>query len=317
MPNVERLSVGVIGLGSMGLGTALSLIEGDHDVHGCDVDPAASAALAAAGGRVGDSPAELASRCRVLIVLVVNAAQVEAVLFGDQGVVTTADPGTLIMQCATVAPDDARRYAQRLAAHGLLMLDAPVSGGAVKAREGALSVMASGSEAAFDLAAPVLDAMADTVHRLGDACGAGSSVKLVNQLLAGVHIAAAAEAVALGLRLGLDARTVYDVVRVSAGNSWMFENRVPHMLDGDYTPRSAVDIFVKDLGLVSDAGRALRFPLPISATALQQFVAASAAGHGGDDDAAVIKVFARLAGLQLPGESSAGDADAASSGGKS
>jgi len=316
MPNVERLAVGVIGLGSMGLGTALSLIEGGHEVHGCDVDPTASAELAAAGGRFGASPADLATRCQVLIVLVVNAAQAEAVLFGDQGVVTTAAPGTLVMQCATVAPDDARRFAERLSEHGLLMLDAPVSGGAVKARQGALSVMASGSEAAFDLAAPVLDAMADTVHRLGETCGAGSSVKLVNQLLAGVHIAAAAEAVALGLRLGLDARTVYEVIRVSAGNSWMFENRVPHMLDGDYSPRSAVDIFVKDLGLVSDAGRALRFPLPVSATALQQFAAASAAGYGGEDDAAVIKVFARLAGLQLPGEPPAGERDAESSGGR-
>jgi L-threonate 2-dehydrogenase len=305
MPNVERLAVGVIGLGSMGLGTARALIDGGHEVHGYDVDPAANAALAAAGGSVASSPAALATRCQVLIVLVVNTAQVDAVLFGEQGAASTAAPGTLVMQCATVAPHDARRLAAALEAYGLPMLDAPVSGGAAKARAGALSVMASGSEAAFALAAPVLDVMADTVHRLGDACGAGSSVKLVNQLLAGVHIAAAAEAIALGLRLGLDARSVFEVIRVSAGNSWMFENRVPHMLDGDYAPRSAVDIFVKDLGLVADAGRALRFPLPVSAAALQQFLAASAAGHGGEDDAAVIKVFARLAGLQLPGQATA------------
>jgi len=307
MPNVERLAVGVIGLGSMGLGTARALIEGGHEVHGYDVDPAANVALAAAGGAVASNPAELAGCCQVLVVLVVNTAQVNAALFGEQGAAVAAAPGTLVMLCSTVAPDDARRCAAALEAHGLLMLDAPVSGGAARAREGALSVMASGSEAAFALAAPVLDVMADTVHRLGDACGVGSSVKLVNQLLAGVHIAAAAEAMALGLRLGLDARSVFEVIRVSAGTSWMFENRVPHMLDGDYAPRSAVDIFVKDLGLVSDAGRALRFPLPLSATALQQFMAASAAGYGGEDDAAVLKVFARLAGLQLPGQPPATD----------
>jgi len=292
--------VAVIGLGAMGLGTARALLDAGLDVVGCDVSADARAAFRAAGGAVADSPAEAARDASVVIVLVVNAAQVEEVLFGGAGAARDLPAGTVILQCATVAPSYARALGARLSERGLLLLDAPVSGGAVKARDGALSVMASGVPDAFERAAPVLDAMAATVHRLGDEAGQGSSVKLVNQLLAGVHIAAAAEAMALGLRAGIEPRTLYDVITASAGNSWMFENRVPHILEGDYTPRSAVDIFVKDLGIVADAGREMRFPLPIAGAALHQFLAASAAGLGREDDSAVVKVYARLAGLTLP-----------------
>jgi 3-hydroxyisobutyrate dehydrogenase len=160
--------------------------------------------------------------------------------------------------------------------------------------------MASGSAEAFALAEAPLGAMAATVHRLGDAPGPGSSVKLVNQHLAGVHIAAAAEAMALGLKMGIDGRALYRVITQSAGNSWMFENRVPHILDGDYHPLSAVDIFVKDLNIVHDTGRELRLSMPVAASALQQFTAASGMGLGREDDAAVVKVYAATAGISLP-----------------
>ena len=167
------------------------------------------------------------------------------------------------------------------------------------AEGGRLTIMASGAPAAFAKAEPALAAMAGKVYRLGDEPGIGSTVKAVNQLLAGVHIAAAAEAMAFGVRAGADPRTLFEVISNSAGNSWMFGNRVPHMLDGDYTPRSAVDIFVKDLGLVLDAGRDLRFPLPLAAAAHQLFLMAAAAGLGREDDAAVVKVFERLAGISV------------------
>ncbi len=160
--------------------------------------------------------------------------------------------------------------------------------------------MASGSPAAFERAAPVLEAMAGKVWKLGDAPGAGSTVKMVNQLLAGVHIAAAAEAMALGIRAGADPQTLFDVITTSAGNSWMFQNRVPHILAGDDTPLSAISIFVKDLGIVLDQARALTFPLPMASSAHQLFLAAAAAGQGGRDDAFVIRVWERLAGIALP-----------------
>jgi 3-hydroxyisobutyrate dehydrogenase len=128
-------------------------------------------------------------------------------------------------------------------------------------------------------------------------------VKIVNQLLAGVHIAAAAEAMALGIRAGVAPSAIYEVITHSAGNSWMFENRMAHVLAGDYAPLSAVDIFVKDLGLVLDTARERKFPLPLAAAAHQMFLQASAAGHGREDDAAVIKIFP---GIELPAKAEAG-----------
>jgi len=205
-----------------------------------------------------------------------------------------------VLCCTTVAPEAARTLDAKLQKAGLLMLDAPVSGGAVGARAGTMTVMASGSEAAFAKAQPVLDAMASKVWRLGDAAGVGSTVKMVNQLLAGVHIATAAEAMALGIRAGADPQTLFDVISTSAGSSWMFQNRVPHILAGDDTPLSSVNIFVKDLGIVLDQARALTFPLPMASAAHQLFLAAAAAGHGGRDDAFVIRFWEQLAGIALP-----------------
>jgi 3-hydroxyisobutyrate dehydrogenase len=183
---------------------------------------------------------------------------------------------------------------------GRLYLDAPISGGAAKAALGELTVMASGAPKAFERAQPLLDAMAGTVHRLGDEPGLGASYKMINQLLAGVHIAAACEAMTFAAKLGLDLPTLYKVITGSAGNSWMFENRGPHILEGDYTPRSAIDIFTKDLGIVSDIGRHEKFPLQISTTALQMFIATAAAGMGRDDDASVARMLANLTGVALP-----------------
>jgi 3-hydroxyisobutyrate dehydrogenase len=160
--------------------------------------------------------------------------------------------------------------------------------------------MASGSAAAFAAADPFLAAVAAKVYRLGERPGIGSRVKMINQLLAGVHIAAASEAMALGMHAGIDPAALYEVIANSAGSSWMFQNRVPHILEGDYSPRSAVDIFIKDLGIVLETGHALGFPLPVTAIAHQLFMAAGAKGLGREDDAAVVKVYADIAGLELP-----------------
>ncbi len=296
----QQQTVGVIGLGSMGMGSALALHEAGFDVIGYDVSAAAREKFSAAGARVAENPAAVAAAADIIFVVVVNSDQVDAVLFGLDSVSTTMAAGGLVIQCATVAPSYARSLGKRLAEKQLELLDAPISGGSVKARQGKLSVMASGTPENFARAAAVLETVAEKVYRLGDAPGVGSSVKLVNQHLAGVHIAAAAEAMALGISMGLDPATLYEVITNSAGNSWMFENRVPHILAGDYTPHSAVDIFVKDLGIVHTTGREQTLPLPLAATALQQFTAASSAGHGREDDSAVIKVYEHLSNLKLP-----------------
>ncbi|RZT42218.1 L-threonate dehydrogenase [Cupriavidus agavae] len=290
-------NIGVIGLGAMGNGVAQSLLRAGFKVHACDLRPEVLQRFADAGGVPCANPAELGGRCDVVITLVVNAAQTEAVLFGENGAAPAMAAGKLVMACATVPPGFAAALGQRLAEQGLQMLDAPVSGGAARAASGEMTMMTSGPAAAYALAEDVLAAIAGKVYRLGEAHGAGSKVKIINQLLAGVHIAAAAEAMALGLREGVDPDALYDVITHSAGNSWMFENRVPHILAGDYTPLSAVDIFVKDLGMVLDTARTSKFPLPLSAAAHQMFMMASTAGHGGEDDSAVIKIFP---GIELP-----------------
>ncbi|RDK09908.1 L-threonate dehydrogenase [Cupriavidus lacunae] len=292
-------NIGVIGLGAMGFGVAQSLLRAGFHVHACDLRPEVLQRFADAGGVPCASPAELGSRCDVVLTLVVNAQQTEAVLFGANGAAAAMQPGKLVIASATVPPGFAEALGRRLAEQGLLMLDAPVSGGAARAASGEMTMMTSGPAEAYALAEDVLAAIAGKVYRLGAEHGAGSKVKIINQLLAGVHIAAAAEAMALGLREGVDPDALYDVITHSAGNSWMFENRVPHILKGDYTPLSAVDIFVKDLGMVLDTARHSKFPLPLSAAAHQMFMMASTAGHGGEDDSAVIKIFP---GIELPGK---------------
>jgi L-threonate 2-dehydrogenase len=296
----EKPRVGVIGLGAMGMGVARSLLRAGFPVVACDVREEALDAIAAEGATVAATPAALGRQVSVVVVLVVNADQTEQVLFGQEGAATTLSPGALVIASSTVAPEFAERLGARLEAQGLLLLDAPVSGGAAKAATGQMTIMSSGAAAAYAKAEDVLAAIAAKVYRLGDRPGMGSKVKTINQLLAGVHIAAAAEAMALGIRAGVDPNALYEVIANSAGSSWMFQNRVPHILAGDYTPLSAVNIFVKDLGIVLDAARKMTFPLPLTATAHQMFLAASAHGHGGEDDSAVVKVFAALAGLDLP-----------------
>jgi 3-hydroxyisobutyrate dehydrogenase len=293
-------SVGLAGLGAMGMGMATSLRRAGYEVHVFDIRRDVAETFAAGGGVACDSPAAMAAACEVVTSVVVNAAQTEALLFGEAGAITTMRPGSVFVMCSTVDPNWSIMLEQRLAEKGILYLDAPMSGGAARAAKGEITMMTSGQPDAYAKAAGILDAVAAKVYRLGTAAGNGSKMKIINQLLAGVHIAAAAEAMALGLREGLDPSAIYDVITHSAGNSWMFENRIAHVLAADYTPLSAVDIFVKDLGLVLDTARASKFPLPLASTAHQMFLQASSSGFGREDDSAVIKIFP---GIKLPGES--------------
>jgi len=295
--NSARLAVGVIGLGAMGAGIAQSLRSAAFEVHAFDVRPGAAQAFARDGGTACDTAAQLAAACDVVVSAVVNAAQTEEVLFGEGGAAAAMRKGSAFVMCSTVDPNWSSALEARLAERGLLYLDAPMSGGAAKAAAGELTMMTSGRSEVYAKCQGVLDAMAARVYKLGDRAGAGSKVKIIHQLLAGVHIAAAAEAMALGLREGVDPQALYDVISNSAGNSWMFANRMAHVLAGDYAPLSSVDIFVKDLGLVLDLARTTKFPLPLASTAHQMFMQASSAGHAKEDDSAVIKIFP---GIELP-----------------
>ncbi|MDY7573062.1 NAD(P)-dependent oxidoreductase [Actimicrobium sp. CCI2.3] len=296
--------VGIVGLGAMGMGMARSLLRGGLEVHAYDIRPEVVQQLVADGAHTAATPAELAGRVEALLIVVVNAAQTDQVLFGEHGAAAHLAPGAIVIASATVAPEYAETLGTKLLAMGLRFIDAPISGGAAKAASGQMSVMAAGAPDTFAVCTDLFAAICANLYRLGDQPGQGSKVKMINQLLAGVHIAAAAEAMALGLRAGCDPDALYEVISNSAGSSWMFQNRVPHILAGDYRPLSAVNIFVKDLGIVLDYAKKSVFPLPLSATAHQMFMQASAAGFGAEDDSAVVKVFP---GITLPAAKAGGD----------
>ena len=302
MTSSSKPRIAVIGLGSMGYGMAVSLRRKGFAVAGFDVRPEVTERFAReSGGRAATSAQDAAKGASVVVTVVVNADQTEALLFGPEGVAETMTRGATILSCATMAPDRARALAAAAEAKGLDYVDCPISGGAQRAAEGALTVLASGSPAAMAKVAPALGAMAANIYRLGDEPGIGAAFKMVNQLLAGVHIAAASEAIVFAKRLGLDIAKVYEVITASAGNSWMFENRMPHVLEGDYSPRSAVEIFTKDLGIISDMSRSTKFPTPVASAALQMFLMTAAAGMGRDDDASVARLYARIGNAELPG----------------
>ncbi|WP_428699112.1 L-threonate dehydrogenase [Stappia sp.] len=293
-----------IGLGAMGFGMGVSLLRAGLDVCGIDRDASRMASFAEKGGRIAaDEVAvrEALSRASVAILVVVNAAQTEEVLFGPGGIAVQLPDGAVVVSCATFAPEHAIDFEARLAGRGLLYLDAPISGGAVKAAEGRLSIMASGRPEAFAAARGALDAMAETVFELGDAAGPGSAMKIVNQLLAGVHIAATAEALTFGVGQGIEVARMVDVISRCAGTSWMFENRGPFIAAGDYRPHSAVEIFVKDLGIVAEAAEKGALSVPMAQAALARFNAARDAGLGREGDVAVAKIYAREGRLALPG----------------
>lgn len=291
-------SVAVVGLGAMGMGAALSCINAGLDTYGIDLDDKLLEKLSISGAKgVGKNAGNFADKLNAVVLLVVNAKQVNQVLFGENGLAKQLKPGTAVMVSSTISAQDAKEISQKLTNLGLLMLDAPVSGGAAKAAIGEMTVMAAGSKESFAALQPVLDATASKVYNIGEEIGLGATVKIIHQLLAGVHIAAGAEAMALAAKAGISLELMYDVVTHAAGNSWMFENRMKHVVEGDYSPLSMVDIFVKDLGLVNDTAKSLKFPLHLASTAYSMFIEASNAGYGKQDDSAVIKIFS---GVELP-----------------
>lgn len=297
--NATRHSVAVIGLGSMGMGAARSCIRDGLSTYGVDINSDALQTLSDAGARgVAQNCADFVIALDSVLLLVVNAEQCRRILF-DNGLAEQLRPGTAVMVSATMSVEDAKDIAARLEEKRLVVLDAPVSGGATKAEMGEMTVMASGSDEAFEKLRPVLEATASSVYRIGTEIGMGATVKIIHQLLAGVHIAVGAEAMAMAAKAGIPLNMMYEVVTNAAGTSWMFENRMKHVVDGDYTPKSMVDIFVKDMGLVTDAAQSLKFPLYLGSAAYQMFTAASNDGYGQEDDSAVIKIFKDV---DLPGK---------------
>jgi L-threonate 2-dehydrogenase len=290
--------IAFVGLGAMGLPMAKNLVARGFVVGGYDLNSKALEDLESAGGLRAASAADVASGADMLILMVVNAAQAEAVLF-DGGSLAALSPNGIVALMATCPPSAVEAIEQRVRETGRRLLDAPVSGGVAGATAGTLTIMAAGARQTFEEAKPVLDALGDKVFHVGERPGQGAMVKTVNQLLCGVHIAVAAEALALAAKVNVDLNILLQILGGSAASSWMLKDRGPRMLEADPQVASAVDIFVKDLGIVLNAGRDTKAALPLAAAAHQMFLAASGRGEGAADDSQVIRSYLALNGQTL------------------
>ena len=295
--DIKIKNILVIGLGSMGFGIAQSLIRAGYSVYGQDKNLKQQKRLIEEGGYDKNIPF---NDLQAVIIVVLNEKQTREIIFGQNGISDKLMKNTLIMVCTTVSPDFAKEMSSSCNDKGLLYLDAPISGGSKKSAEGKLSYMISGNPKAFEVAKPILDCTSETVFEFGEHVGSGSAMKAVNQMLAGVHIAAMAEAITFGITQGIDPKRFLEVISKCAGTSWMLENRTPHIIDNDYSPKSSINIWPKDLGIVLDIAKNSNFSAPLTAVALQQFISAAGSGLGQEDDAAVAKIYARNAGIKLP-----------------
>ena len=292
----ENNNILVIGLGSMGYGIAKSLMRSGYKVYGQDKSIDQQQKFIQDGGLQGEV---LYDQLEAVIIVVLNEEQTREIIFGEDGIANKLKNDTLIMVCTTVSPDFAREMDNKCIKKELLYLDAPISGGSKKSLEGKLSYMISGSQKAQQKAKPLLVATSEKVFEFGKSVGAGSAMKSVNQMLAGIHISAMAEAITFGITQGIKPKKFLEVISECAGTSWMLENRAPHIIDNDYSPKSSINIWPKDLGIVLDIAKKSNFSAPLTATAMQQFVAAAGSGLGHEDDAAVAKIYARNAGIKL------------------
>ena len=287
--------IGIIGIGAMGLAMARNLHRKGHALCVRDVDPAAVAAAAALGIEACDSPAAVAARCDVLIVVVVDAAQIDAVLFGVDGVVraaaVTRTTPLAVLLCSTIAALDTEHFQARLARHAIDLIDAPISGGPVRAADGSMSMMLAGDAALLARLDPLLRDLASKRFVIGSKPGDAARTKLVNNLLAGINLVAAAEAMALGVRLGLDRQLLFDVINASSGASWIGQDRMARALVNDFEPRARAVILTKDVGLAVQMADSASIATPLGDAALSVFEATVAAGLGEHDDAAVIKAI--------------------------
>lgn len=291
--------IGFIGLGAMGAPMAANLLSAGHSVRGYDLNPEALRVLGEKGGIAATSTADAASGADVLILMVVNAEQAATVLF-EQGALAAMAPNGIVALMATCPPGVVEGLAAQVLEAGKRFVDAPVSGGVAGAIAGSLTIMAAAPKATLDAVDPVFKAVGQRIFHVGEQPGQGATVKAVNQLLCGAHIALTAEAFSLAAKVGVDRHILLDILSGSSASSWMLKDRGPRMLEAEPEVTSAVDIFVKDLGIVMEAGREKKVALPLAAVAHQLFLATSGRGDGRADDSQVIRTYDLMNGVRAP-----------------
>lgn len=270
---------------------ARNLQTNGYDIAVCDISPAAKETARQLGMQICVSPAEIARCCELIIIVVVNAAQIDAVLFGADGVATSATENTVVMLCSTIAPEDTIDFADRLAQKNIQMLDAPISGGPARALAGSMSIMLAGDDEYIQRHQVVLDALSDKIFRLGSVIGDGAKSKLVNNLLAGINLVGAAEAMALGIKLGLEPHRLLSLINASSGQSMIGEDRMTRALQNDFAPRAFAHILTKDIALAVAMADTIGHDTPLAVQALEIFKATLAKGYSALDDAAVLKTY--------------------------
>ncbi len=288
--------IGFIGLGNMGLGMARNILKAGFPLIGYDLREEPLRAIRALGAETAERPREVSEFARVTFVVVLNYLQIEKAVLGEHGLQEGVKPGDAIVLMSTISPGQVKQLAQKLEGKKVQVLDAPISGGKEGAEAGTLSIMVGGEKGAFERCLPFFQAMGKNVRHLG-ALGSGMSMKLVNNLLVAVNGLAVAEAMVLGRKAGLDPQAILEMIPKSAGDSWMFRNRAPQMVNRDFTCRGELDILVKDLSYILEMGQSLKSPLFLSAVARQIFQLASGMGWGKEDDSAVVKAIEKMAGL--------------------
>jgi 3-hydroxyisobutyrate dehydrogenase len=289
-------TIAFAGLGAMGLPMVKNLITAGYSVHGIDINPASLNVLSGMGGKAFTNAKEACVGADLLLILVVNASQAKQVLF-ESGAIDVLPMGGIACLMSTCPPAEVEEIAKQVQAKGRRLVDAPLSGGVVGATNGSLTVMAASDQKTFDDVQDVFKVIGERIFHVGHQPGQGAMCKAVNQLLCGLHIAVAAEAFSLAKKSGLDLAMLLEIMSGSAASSWMLKDRGPRMLESDPIVTSAVDIFVKDLGIVMQAGRDAKAALPLAAAAYQLFLSSSGRGEGRLDDSQVIRSYDLLNGL--------------------
>ncbi len=282
-------TVTLIGVGNMGGAMAANLLDRGWVVQVCDIDPAKVADLERKGASALATPSQSAINSVAFVVCVVDARQTELVLFGPDGLARVLQPGHTVLLCPTIAPQEVENFAARLAALGVHTVDAPMSGGPARARDGSMSLMVACPPPVFEAQEALLQALSSKLFRISERPGDGARTKLVNNLLAGINLVGAAEVLALAERLGLDAGRTLDVIEQSSGQSWIGSDRLRRAIAGDYAPRAHVTLLEKDTRLALEAATAAGFDGPLGARASQVFAEAHQAGLAGLDDAAIFR----------------------------
>ncbi len=288
---MDRQPVGIVGVGNMGGAMAARLLEAGWPVQVCDIDLHRVRVLEPQGAQVCHTPAQCATGVAALIVCVVDSPQVEAVLFGPAGAEAVLQPGQDVLLCPTIAPQDTERFAARLLERGVSMIDAPMSGGPARARDGSMSLMLAGAHEVIERRRDLLAALSGKVFRISARPGDGARTKLVNNLLAGVNLVGAAEAIALAERLGLDPGPTLALIEQSSGQSWIGSDRMRRAIAGDFEPRAHMTLLEKDTRLALQAAAAAGFEGPLGAAAHAVFARACESGLAGRDDGALLQLL--------------------------